>query len=109
MAPYYDSLLAKLVVHGRDRQEAVARSVQALEELCVEGVSTTRDVHLRLLKDSVLRDGPVTTSWLERLLASSVTGGPGRLSAMWKWSRRYRNLRYSYLRDLSILHTAVRH
>jgi acetyl-CoA carboxylase, biotin carboxylase subunit len=71
VAPYYDSLLAKLVVHGRDRQEAVARSVQALGELCVEGVSTTRDVHLRLLEDSSLKDGPVTTSWLEGFLAGS--------------------------------------
>lgn len=68
VAPYYDSLLAKIVVHGRDRDEALARSVQALEELCVEGVTTTRDVHLRLLRDSHLRNGPVTTTWLEGFL-----------------------------------------
>jgi acetyl-CoA carboxylase biotin carboxylase subunit len=68
VAPYYDSLLAKLVVHGRTRAEALARSVQALDELRVEGVATTRDVHLRLLVDSAVRDGPVTTSWLEGYL-----------------------------------------
>jgi acetyl-CoA carboxylase biotin carboxylase subunit len=68
VAPYYDSLLAKVVVHGRDREEAVARSVQALAELKVEGVRTTRDVHLRLLRDSPVRHGPVTTAWLEELL-----------------------------------------
>jgi acetyl-CoA carboxylase biotin carboxylase subunit len=69
VAPYYDSLLAKVVVHGRDRDEAVARSVQALTELRVEGVRTTRDVHLRLLRESAVRQGPVTTAWLEQFLA----------------------------------------
>jgi acetyl-CoA carboxylase biotin carboxylase subunit len=67
--PYYDSLLAKVVVHGRHRREAIARSVQALRELTVEGVTTTRDVHLRLLTESAVADGPVTTSWLESWLA----------------------------------------
>jgi acetyl-CoA carboxylase biotin carboxylase subunit len=69
VAPYYDSLLAKVVVHGRDREEALARSVQALTELRVEGVQTTRDVHLRLVRDSAVRQGPVTTAWLEDFLA----------------------------------------
>ncbi len=69
VAPFYDSLLAKVVVHGRDREEAVARSVQALSELRVEGVATTRDVHLRLLRDSAVREGPVTTAWLETYVA----------------------------------------
>jgi acetyl-CoA carboxylase biotin carboxylase subunit len=67
--PYYDSLLAKLVVHGRDRDEALARAVQALQELRIEGVRTTKDVHLRLLRESAFRDGPVTTAWLEGFLA----------------------------------------
>jgi acetyl-CoA carboxylase, biotin carboxylase subunit len=70
VAPYYDSLLAKVVVHGRDREEAVARSGQALGELQVEGVRTTRDVHLRLLRESAVRHGPVTTAWLEELLTA---------------------------------------
>jgi acetyl-CoA carboxylase biotin carboxylase subunit len=70
VAPYYDSLLAKVVVHGRDREEAVARSGQALGERQVEGVRTTRDVHLRLLRESAVRHGPVTTAWLEELLTA---------------------------------------
>jgi acetyl-CoA carboxylase, biotin carboxylase subunit len=65
IAPYYDSLLAKLVVHGRTRAEAVSRSIQALSELRVEGVKSTVDVHLRLLRESRVADGPVTTNWLE--------------------------------------------
>jgi acetyl-CoA carboxylase biotin carboxylase subunit len=69
VSPYYDSLLAKVVVHGRDRGEAIARSIQALQELNVEGVNTTRDIHLKLLRESAVRRGPVTTSWLESYLA----------------------------------------
>ncbi len=69
VSPYYDSMLAKVIVHGRDREEAVARSLQALAEMNVEGVKTTRDVHVRLLQESAVRDGPVTTSWLETYLA----------------------------------------
>jgi len=69
VSPYYDSMLAKVVVHGRDRDEAVARSIQALGEMNVEGVKTTRDIHLKLLRESAVREGPVTTSWLETYLA----------------------------------------
>ncbi len=68
--PYYDSLLAKVVVHGSDRAEAIERSVRALDALVVEGVTTTRDVHLRLLRESAVKDGPVTTTWLEEFLGS---------------------------------------
>ena len=69
VSPYYDSLLAKLVVTGADRADAIKRSIEALTDLRIEGVKTTRDVHLRLLTDSAVADGPVTTSWLEDFLA----------------------------------------
>lgn len=69
VSPYYDSMLAKVIVHGRDRREAIARSIQALREMNVEGVTTTRDIHLELLRESAVREGPVTTSWLETYLA----------------------------------------
>ncbi len=69
VSPYYDSMLAKVIVHGRNREEAVARSIQALGEMNVEGVKTTRDIHVRLLQESAVREGPVTTSWLETYLA----------------------------------------
>ncbi|MEO8851461.1 MAG: biotin carboxylase N-terminal domain-containing protein [Allobranchiibius sp.] len=69
VSPYYDSLLMKVVVQGRDRAEAIARSIQALSELRIEGVANTRDLHLRLLQDSAVADGPVTTAWLETYLA----------------------------------------
>jgi len=66
--PYYDSLLAKIVVWGADREQAFARAGQALDELVVEGVATTADLHRRLLASDDLRAGPVTTRWLENWL-----------------------------------------
>ncbi len=71
VSPYYDSMLAKVIVRGRDREQAIARSIQALSELRIEGVATTRDVHLRLLRDSAVADGPVSTSWLEEYLTQA--------------------------------------
>ncbi len=66
IAPFYDSLLAKVVVHGRDRDQALARAKQALSELTVEGVATTRALHLSLLQDPELQQGGVSTMWFER-------------------------------------------
>lgn len=65
IVPYYDSLVAKVIVHGRDRDEALARAEQALTELTVEGVVTTRDLHLSLIADDDFRRGGVTTTWFE--------------------------------------------
>lgn len=64
--PHYDSLLAKLTVWGRDRQEAVARARRALHEFVVEGVRTTIPLHLRLLDDPVFARGEVSTAYLDR-------------------------------------------
>src|SRR5258706_6808525 len=67
--PYYDSLIAKLIVHGRDREEAMARGKRALELFIVEGVKTSIPLHLRLLEDPDFRHGRFSTKWLERWLA----------------------------------------
>jgi len=67
--PYYDSLIAKLIVHGRDREEAMARGRTALELFVVEGVKTTIPLHLKLLDEPDVRAGNVSTKWLERWLA----------------------------------------
>ncbi len=72
--PYYDSLIAKLIVHGRDREEALARGRRALELFIVEGVKTTIPLHLRLLDDPDVRHGRFSTKWLERWL---LKHGPG--------------------------------
>jgi len=64
--PYYDSLIAKLIVHGRDRQEAVARMSRALEMFIVDGVKTSIPLHRRILADPDFRSGDFDTSFLER-------------------------------------------
>jgi len=67
--PHYDSLIAKLIVHGRDREEAIMRGRRALELFIVEGVRTTIPLHRRLLDAPDIRAGRFSTKWLERWLA----------------------------------------
>ncbi|MBI5166418.1 MAG: acetyl-CoA carboxylase biotin carboxylase subunit [candidate division NC10 bacterium] len=64
--PFYDSLLAKLIVHGADREEALARMRRALDEFVVEGIKTTLSFHRSLLQDSAFLKGKFSTSFLER-------------------------------------------
>jgi acetyl-CoA carboxylase biotin carboxylase subunit len=66
--PYYDSLLAKLIVHGRDRADALSRTRAALELLRVDGVTTTAPVHRALLDDAEFTAGGVDTAFFERFL-----------------------------------------
>jgi acetyl-CoA carboxylase biotin carboxylase subunit len=66
--PYYDSLLAKLIVRGRDRDETLRRARRALAEFRIEGVPTTRDLHRRLLDQPELVAGTYTTDYLPAAL-----------------------------------------
>jgi acetyl-CoA carboxylase biotin carboxylase subunit len=66
--PYYDSLIAKLIVHGRDRNEAMARMARALDMFVVEGIYTTIPLHRRILADAEFRAGRYDTRFMERLL-----------------------------------------
>jgi acetyl-CoA carboxylase biotin carboxylase subunit len=68
--PYYDSLLAKLIVHGADRADALARARAALELLRIDGVTTTVPVHQALLADPEFAAGGVDTAFFERFLRS---------------------------------------
>jgi acetyl-CoA carboxylase biotin carboxylase subunit len=68
ISPYYDSLIAKVLVHGRDRAEAVARMERALAECLVLGVKTTTEFTLDLVRQPTFRHGQVTTRFLERFL-----------------------------------------
>ena len=61
--PYYDSLIAKVIVHDDDRPAAIARAVRALEELEVEGIPTTRELALDVLRS----DGFASRRVLDRL------------------------------------------
>ncbi len=68
VSPYYDSLIAKVIVHGRDRAEAIARMRRALEMTVIEGIETTIPLHLRILGDPDFLEGRFTTAFLERFL-----------------------------------------
>ncbi len=66
--PYYDSLIAKLVVHGRDRPEAIERMRRCLRLMVIEGVKTTISLHQRILDEPDFRAGRYTTRFLENLV-----------------------------------------
>ena len=63
--PYYDSLIAKLIVWGKNRNHAIARGRRALEEFTVEGIKTTVPFHLKVLEDERFLSGNFDTSFLE--------------------------------------------
>ena len=69
--PYYDSLVAKLIVKGRDRSEALARMRRALEMFVVEGIKTSIPMHLRILSDPDFAAGRFDTHFIERFLNSN--------------------------------------
>ncbi|OCX64591.1 acetyl-CoA carboxylase biotin carboxylase subunit [Thioclava sp. SK-1] len=66
--PYYDSLIAKLIVHGRDRPEALARLHRALGELIVDGIDTTVPLFDALLQEPDVQSGNYSIHWLEKWL-----------------------------------------
>ena len=70
VSPHYDSMIAKLITHGRDRQECMARMRRALDEFVIEGIKTTIPLHRRILDDPDFQKGHVSTTFLERFLAS---------------------------------------
>ena len=70
---HYDPMLAKLIVHARTRELAIARMHRALLELVIDGVETSRDFHLRVMEDEEFRRGDIEIQWLERRLPS-LTG-----------------------------------
>jgi len=69
--PFYDSLLGKLIVHAEDRPAAIARMRRALNELHVEGVKTTRALHLRLMDEPRFESAQFDTNFLEGWLTAS--------------------------------------
>ncbi len=65
--PFYDSLVAKLITHGRTREEAIVRMSRCLEEFVIEGISTTIPFHQMVLEDKNFLDGNFDTKYVERL------------------------------------------
>ena len=66
--PFYDSLVAKLIVHGGTRDEAIARLARALDEFAVIGIETTLPLHRRIVADAGFRAGDYDIHWLERFV-----------------------------------------
>ena len=67
--PYYDSMIAKLIVHARTRRLAIARMKRALEMMVVEGIKTTIPLHLKIMNDENFQKGNFSTKFMEDFLA----------------------------------------
>jgi acetyl-CoA carboxylase biotin carboxylase subunit len=72
--PYYDSLIAKLIVWGKDRKDAIVRGKRALEEFTIEGIKTTIPFHLQVLKDDRFLSGNFDTHFLEDFNFKNIEG-----------------------------------
>jgi acetyl-CoA carboxylase biotin carboxylase subunit len=70
--PYYDSMIAKLIVHAPDRAQAIARMRRAIDEFAIIGVKTTLPLHRRILDDPTFQSGDYTIHWLERFVAKGA-------------------------------------
>lgn len=66
--PYYDSMIAKIIAHGPDREVCLGRLQRALAECVVDGIHTTIPLHQRLLAEPEFRNGDYDIHWLERLM-----------------------------------------
>jgi acetyl-CoA carboxylase biotin carboxylase subunit len=69
--PYYDSLIAKLIVKGRDRAEAIGRMKRALEMFVIEGIKTSIPLHRRILAAPDFAAGKLDTHFIERLFGNN--------------------------------------
>ena len=71
--PYYDSLVGKLIVHGKTRAECLMRLRRALDEMVVEGIETTLPLFRALVREPDIIDGDYHIHWLEQYLAGQAT------------------------------------
>ncbi|MDQ3906814.1 MAG: acetyl-CoA carboxylase biotin carboxylase subunit, partial [Acidobacteriota bacterium] len=72
--PYYDAMIAKLIVHARTRELAIMRMRRALEAMVVEGIKTTVSLHQRIMEDEEFISGHYSTKFLERFMARENGG-----------------------------------
>jgi acetyl-CoA carboxylase biotin carboxylase subunit len=69
--PYYDSMIAKLIVHARTRDLAIARMQRALGAMVIEGIKTTIPLHLKIMNDPKFRAGEFSTKFMEEFGANN--------------------------------------
>jgi acetyl-CoA carboxylase biotin carboxylase subunit len=74
VSPYYDSLIAKIVTHGRDRPEAIARMRRTLEMTVIEGIKTSVPLHLKILAEPDFVAGRLGTGFMDRFMRQPKTG-----------------------------------
>src|SRR5919199_1046344 len=82
VSPYYDSMIAKIVVHGRDRQEAIARMRRTLEMTVIDGIKTSIPLHLKILADPDFIAGRLSTSFMERYIVEKKNARSGLAEAV---------------------------
>jgi acetyl-CoA carboxylase biotin carboxylase subunit len=73
--PYYDSMIAKLIVHARTRELAIARMKRALEAMVIEGIKTTIPLHLQIMNDEKFQQGDFSTKFMEEFAAKRLAKG----------------------------------
>jgi acetyl-CoA carboxylase biotin carboxylase subunit len=71
--PFYDSMIAKVIVHARTRDLAIARMKRALDAMVIEGIKTTIPLHLKIMDDPKFRAGDISTSFMEHFLTQNGT------------------------------------
>jgi acetyl-CoA carboxylase biotin carboxylase subunit len=71
ISPYYDSMIAKVMTHGRDRQEAIARMRRTLEMTVIEGIKTNVPLQLRIVNDEDFQAGHLSTAFMNRFMAAA--------------------------------------
>jgi acetyl-CoA carboxylase biotin carboxylase subunit len=74
VSPYYDSMIAKIITHGRDRAEAIARMRRTLEMTVVDGIKTTVPLHLKILAEPDFVAGRLGTGFMDRFAAKPKVG-----------------------------------
>jgi acetyl-CoA carboxylase, biotin carboxylase subunit len=74
ISPYYDSMIAKVMAHGRDRQEAIARMRRTLEMTVIEGIKTNVPLHLRILAEQDFLAGRLSTAFMNRFMTAPPAG-----------------------------------
>ena len=80
VSPYYDSLVAKVVAHGADRTEAIARMRRTLEMSVIEGIKTSIPLQLKILADRDFVDGRVSTTFMDRFMVGGSGGSLAKAS-----------------------------
>ena len=66
VTPFYDSMICKLICHGRNRTEAIQRMLRSLDEFVIEGITTTIDLHKKLLTHKKFKESDFNVSWLDK-------------------------------------------